>query len=166
MKHLALIAALFLASPALAAKGNSDKLPPARPLSLTDPDSPAVLDAVNALLATLETGDTAKMLTLVQPEGGVAIAGELPDGSHRFKHMSWQDYATHLAPDGHHYSESIADPAIEVDGDIAMLWAAYRVTMDGKMMHCGFDHFDLVRVDGKWKILNITWSQRTAGCPQ
>jgi len=40
----------------------------------------------------------------------------------------------------------------------------YDVTVDGKFLHCGTDHFDLVRVEGRWRILNITWNQRKEGC--
>jgi hypothetical protein len=31
--------------------------------------------------------------------------------------------------------------------------------------NCGFDHFDLVREEGAWKVINLTFSSRTAGCP-
>ncbi|MBO9712051.1 nuclear transport factor 2 family protein [Sphingomonas sp.] len=158
------LASLLFATPAFAQK-TSDKLPPANPIAYEDQDAAAVLNTVNAALATLESSDTATLRSLLQPEGGVAVAVELPDGSRRFKHLSWDEYIAKLAPDGHRYSEAISNPAVEIDGDIAMVWAAYRVTQDGKLMHCGYDHFDLVRVEGKWKILNITWSQRTQGCP-
>jgi hypothetical protein len=56
------------------------------------------------------------------------------------------------------------DTAIEVDGDIAMVWGPYTFTVNGKVHHCGVNHFDLVRDGGSWKVLNVTWSQRTTGC--
>ena len=45
-----------------------------------------------------------------------------------------------------------------------MVWSPYVFTIDGKVHHCGVDHFDLVREAGAWKVLSVTWSQRTAGC--
>ena len=45
-----------------------------------------------------------------------------------------------------------------------MVWAPYTLLKDGKPDHCGYDHFDLVREGTTWKILNVTWSQRTTGC--
>src|SRR3546814_10786446 len=36
-------------------------------------------------------------------------------------------------------------PAVEIDGDIAMVWAPYTFLLDGKPHHCGIDHFDLIR---------------------
>jgi hypothetical protein len=32
-------------------------------------------------------------------------------------------------------------------------------------MNCGFDHFDLVREAGAWKVMNLTFSSRLTGCP-
>src|SRR3546814_4268831 len=55
-------------------------------------------------------------------------------------------------------------PAVEIDGDIAMVWAPYTFLLDGKPHHCGIDHFDLIREGIQWKVLNVTWSQRTTGC--
>src|SRR3546814_6159289 len=54
-------------------------------------------------------------------------------------------------------------PAVEIDGDIAMVWAPYTFLLDGKPHHCGIDHFDLIREGIQWKVLNVTWSQRTTG---
>jgi len=31
--------------------------------------------------------------------------------------------------------------------------------------NCGFDHFDLVRENSVWKVMNLTFSSRTGGCP-
>ena len=43
------------------------------------------------------------------------------------------------------------DPAIEIDGDVAMVWAPFVVRVGGKVSNCGIDHFDLVRENGAWK---------------
>ncbi len=57
-------------------------------------------------------------------------------------------------------------PAVEIDGDIAMVWGRYVFLHDGKPHHCGIDHFDLVRTEGAWRIVNATWSSRTTGCAE
>jgi hypothetical protein len=46
-----------------------------------------------------------------------------------------------------------------------MVWAPFVVRIDGKVANCGFDHFDLVRENGTWKIMNLTFSSRTTDCP-
>ncbi|MFX8926085.1 hypothetical protein ABTN20_19705, partial [Acinetobacter baumannii] len=62
------------------------------------------------------------------------------------------------------YEERLSDPAIEIDGGIAMVWGRCTFLIDGKVHHCGYDHFDLVRDGGTWAIQNLTWSSRTTGC--
>jgi len=63
------------------------------------------------------------------------------------------------------FRNAITDPAIEVDGDIAMVWAPFVVRVGGKVSNCGFDHFDLV--SRKWRVESDEYffSSRTAGCP-
>ena len=77
---------------------------------------------------------------------------------------SWTDYAGRMKT-GNEFKERITNPAIEIDGDIAMVWAPFTIDVGGKIVACGTDHFDLVREGGAWKILNITFSSRTSGCP-
>ena len=79
--------------------------------------------------------------------------------------MSWTEFAQRVTPEAR-FQESISDPAIEIDGDAAMVWAPFVVRVAGKVSNCGVDHFDLVRENGAWKVMNLTFSSRTTGCPE
>jgi hypothetical protein len=57
------------------------------------------------------------------------------------------------------------NPAIETDGDLAMVWGDYSFFVDGKLHHCGVNHFGLVRIDGQWKVASLAWTSRTTSCP-
>jgi hypothetical protein len=104
------------------------------------------------------------ILAQAWPEGAATIVAEKPDGSRSVRHLSWADFAGGIKPGPEHYREKLLDPAIEIDGDIAMVWSRYVFTIDGKPDHCGVDHFDLIREKGAWKVLSVTWSERTTGC--
>ncbi len=54
---------------------------------------------------------------------------------------------------------------VNVDGDIAMDWVPFGVRVGGKVSNCGIDHFGLIREQGDWKVINLTFSSRTNGCP-
>ena len=129
--------------------------------NLPPPGTPeaAVMAPVNALLAAVSAKDGAAILAQVHPDGS---ATSVTDG--KVNRMSWPEMAGHFKPGGPKYEETISDPAIDIDGDIAMVWAPYIFRLDGKVHHCGVDHFDLVRDQGHWRVLNITWSSRTTGC--
>jgi hypothetical protein len=128
------------------------------------PDEAGALAAANQLLGRLTGKDPAQMAALTLPKGGATALAIGPDGKPLLRHFTWTDFFAHLPKDKPIVEEGLRDPLVRVDRDVAMVWGRYDVTVDGKFLHCGTDHFDLVRVDGRWRILNITWNQRKEGC--
>jgi hypothetical protein len=152
--------AFFLA---LAAAAPATKLPPAQALPPPAAEEQAVLAPINQLFAAFEAGDSVGVLRVVYPDGRVTAVGTLRTGT-GLRQENWTQFAARLKP-GEGFRESITDPAIEIDGDIAMVWAPFVVRVAGKVSNCGVDHFDLVRANGAWKVMNIAFSSRTTGCP-
>ena len=148
---------------ALAAQAPSDKLPPAQALPPPVGEEQTVLASVNALLRSFSAGDSGAMLRWVYPDGRVTATGTRASGR-GLRRESWTEFADRVKP-GAGFEESISDPAIEIDGDAAMVWAPFVVRIGGKVSNCGFDHFDLVRDNGAWRVMNLTFSSRTTGCP-
>jgi ketosteroid isomerase-like protein len=138
-------------------------LPPAKALPPPDNDTAAVLAPINAVFAAFEAGDAAAMLRQVYPEGRVTATGTRANST-GLRQQSWAQFAERLKP-GQGFQERISDPAIEVDGDVAMVWAPFVVRVDGKVSNCGYDLFNLVRDNGTWKIMNVTFSSRITDCP-
>ena len=145
-----------------AAQLSSAQLPPAQPLPPPNFDQADVLAPIERLFDALEAGDSVAMLRLVYPDGRVTATGNRATGS-GLRQQSWAEFAQRVKPDSR-FTETISNPAIEIDGDIAMVWAPFVVRVAGKVTNCGFDHFDLVRENGAWKIMNLTFSSRTSGC--
>jgi hypothetical protein len=73
-------------------------------------------------------------------------------------------WAASITPGAERYEQRLYDPAVEIDGNVAMVWGRYDFRVDGKIAHCGYDHVDLVRDGGRWKIANLSYSMRTTGC--
>ena len=147
----------FLA--AAAAQG----LPPAKALPPPESDAAAVLAPINSVFAAFERGDAAAMLRYVYPAGRVTGTGTRANSS-GLRQQSWTEFSQRLQP-GAGFQERISDPAIEIDGDVAMVWAPFVVRVGGKVSNCGYDLFDLVRDNCTWKIMNVTFSSRTTDCP-
>jgi hypothetical protein len=56
--------------------------------------------------------------------------------------------------------ERIEFEAIRIDGPLAMVWTPYQFYYKGKFRHCGVNSFQLVRLDGEWKIQYIIDTRR------
>jgi hypothetical protein len=154
--------AMFALLLALTAPTTSTKMPPAQALPPPSGEEQAVLNSANSLLAAFDTGNAVEILRWVYPDGRVTGTGTLPTRS-GVRSESWTQFAQRASGSG--FQETISDPAIEIDGDAAMIWAPFVVRISGKVYNCGIDHFDLVREQGTWKVMNLTFSSRVVGCP-
>jgi len=47
---------------------------------------------------------------------------------------------------------------------LAVVWTPYEFWLDGKRSHCGIDTFNLVKVDGNWRVANAMWTIEPEGC--
>ena len=150
---------------AAAPQTTSTKLPPANPLPPPSSEEGQVMAPIRAMFDGLARRDSAIILAAMHPDAGVTVASEKADGTRSVRRMTTAEFAADIKPGPERFEERLTDPAIEIDGDIAMVWSPYVFLIDGKVHHCGVDHFDLVREGGKWKVANITWSSRTTGCP-
>lgn len=139
------------------------KLPPAGPIPAPAFEEASVLAPINESFKALETGDSAALLRYVYPDGKVTAVGLTASGKSGVRSRSWTEYAANMKP-GQGFKERITNPAIEIDDDIALVWAPFTIEVGGKIVACGTDHFDMIREGGAWKIMNITFSSRTTGC--
>lgn len=60
--------------------------------------------------------------------------------------------------------ERIVFETIKVDDALAVAWTPYQFYYAGKFSHCGVDSFQLVRVNGVWKIQYLIDTRRRKGC--
>lgn len=127
-------------------------------------DEAAVMAPIDAMFAGLTARDGQAILAQVRSDGAATAAVERPDGTRSVSRRSWAEFAAGLRPGPERFEERMHDPLVRIDGDVAMVWGRYDFLVDGRMHHCGVNHFDLVRENGAWKVLNVTWSHRTEGC--
>ena len=146
------------------AAGQANPLPPGNALPPPGTEEAAVLAPVNALFAALAARDGRAIAGSIRPEGSVTVATEKDDGTRSIRHLTLAEFAAGLKPGAERFEERLIGPAIEIDGDIAMVWGRYDFLIDGKVHHCGVDHFGLVREEGAWKVASLAWSSRTRGC--
>ena len=60
--------------------------------------------------------------------------------------------------------ERIVYDVIKIDGPLAIVWAPYKFYYKGVFSHCGVDSFQLVKINGEWKIQYLIDTRRKRGC--
>ena len=128
-------------------------------------DEAAVMATVDRLFGALASKDRAALLGAVVAEGRATSAGVDAQGRPEIHSTDWTTFADRLARATEQYRERLIAPHVHVEGDIAMIWSRYEFERNGAFSHCGVDHFDLVRIEGRWRVLNLTWTRQTTGCP-
>ena len=147
------------------------QITPVQPLPRGNPSPPPiseetqVLAPVQALFDALAKRDGAAILARALPNATTVAVGQRPDGTRVVRQRSFTEFAEQLKQGNQRLEERfIGTPAVEIDGDMAMVWGDYVFLIDGKLSHCGVDHVSLVRENGQWKIAHLAWTQRTSDC--
>lgn len=61
------------------------------------------------------------------------------------------------------WEERLGTPTVLQHQGLAQVWVPYRFLLDGKTSHCGYNSFQLVLLDGVWKINHLI-DTRTKAC--
>jgi len=62
--------------------------------------------------------------------------------------------------------ERITFDMVKTDGALAIAWTPYKFYYKGEFSHCGVDSYQLVRINGEWKIQYIIDTRRKTNCIQ
>jgi hypothetical protein len=122
-----------------------------------------VLAVIDAAFAGIAAKDEAAIRAQLRPTGAATVIMEKVDGSRTVRTVDLAAWAS-VDPGPERYKEQMIAPTVAIDGAMATVWGRYTFAIDGTVRHCGYQHFDLVRDAGAWKIQNVTWSVRTVGC--
>jgi hypothetical protein len=60
--------------------------------------------------------------------------------------------------------ERIVFDVIKIDGPLAIVWTPYNFYFNGVFSHCGVNSFQLVKLNGDWKIQYLIDTRRKKGC--
>ena len=128
------------------------------------PEEDAVLAPVQAIFDGMSHRDAAAIKALAIPGATLVFLREGKPAQLTIE--AFADRISNPTPDAAKTAirESIHNPVVHVDQDLAVVWAPYDFTIDGKIDHCGIDLINLMRIEGQWRVTSITWNSRK-DCP-
>ncbi|TWF32832.1 hypothetical protein FHW36_11386 [Chitinophaga polysaccharea] len=121
--------------------------------------------AVNKLFTAMQQADSNAIKDCFAP--GAMLQSIVTDktGNTVLRNSTPADFATivgKLTP--HSADERIVFGSIQSDVTMATVWTPYRFYFNGQFSHCGVNSFQLVKLDGTWKIQYILDTRRKDQC--
>lgn len=109
------------------------------------------------LFAAMRAKDAAAIRALFTPEGQL-VAIDKPrtgEGLSKTRVFTADAFAKLISEaKGPEFIETMAQPKVEIFGDMALVFGRYTFYVGDKFSHCGTNSFHLVRTADGWKIAN------------
>jgi hypothetical protein len=123
----------------------------------------AVLGTVQRLFDALTARDQAAIQSTVLPEGRLT-SHVVRDGRAVVRTGTWEEWTQRIMSATQRLEERMFDPEVRIRGSLAAVWTEYDFHVDGTLTHCGINLVDLAKADGRWRILNVSFTVETEGC--
>lgn len=93
------------------------------------------------------------------------ISRDKPSGKIGVRNESVKDFATSISTLAVNAAdERITFNSVKIDADLASVWTPYHFYFNGKFSHCGVNSFQMVRINGLWKIQYLIDTRRKDHC--
>lgn len=128
----------------------------------------AILALLDRYLIAISTRDLAAMAAM-QMHDGMTYVARPTKGDRAATEIVGRPNSYWVNPSqatGPPLRERYWSPTVLVRGSIALAWAPYEFWEDGKTSHCGVDTFDLVKVEGQWRVANAMWTVEPDACAE
>ncbi len=124
----------------------------------------SVKAAVNLLFTGMIQSDAAKIRSSFTDSAILQSIVE-KDGKTKTRTESIEEFAQSISK----LEKGVADErirfdVIKIDGPLAIVWAPYSFYYKGQLNHCGVDSFQMLLVDGVWKIQYLVDTRRKQPC--
>lgn len=124
----------------------------------------SVKAVVNKLFAAMRSAD-ASTLQACFADSAILQTILSKDGKSVVETEAVQGFATSIGKVSKgDADERVSFDVVKVDSDLAIVWAPYQFYWKGAFSHCGVDSFQLVRINGEWKIQYLIDTKRKEDC--
>lgn len=127
-------------------------------------DSTAVVQLSTAMLAALSARDTAAVRGMLVPGAFLAAVMDPAPAQGVARIQTEAQFIATLATGTERLLERMWSPRVHLYGPLAEVHAPYDFHINGNFSHCGTDVFTLMRHQGAWKIVSITYTMQRSGC--
>jgi hypothetical protein len=125
----------------------------------------SVKNVVNQLFTGMKNGDASMIRGSFSDSAILQTIANTREGKVVIRNQPMVGFAESVAklPKGA-ADERIKFETVKVDGAMAIAWTPYQFYYNGTFSHCGVNMFQLVRLDGQWKINFLIDTRRKENC--
>ncbi|MDO1500883.1 nuclear transport factor 2 family protein [Winogradskyella maritima] len=126
----------------------------------------AVKNTIDTFFEAFHKQDTVALKSMVTKEVILQSIGKGREGDVRLNTSEFHQFITSIAsiPKDKGFKEKLLGYEIKIDGDMANAWTPYEFWFDGNFSHCGVNSFQLIKLNGDWKIFYLVDTRRREGC--
>ena len=120
---------------------------------------------VNQLFTAMKNADAAMLKDAFADSAVLQTIRRKPDGTFFVQNEQVSGFVAQIGmAKKDSLDERITFETVKVDGPLAIVWTPYKFFYAGKLSHCGVNSFQLVRINGRWKIQFLIDTRRRQGC--
>lgn len=123
----------------------------------------AVKTVIGQLFEGMRKGDSTMVKDVFAPGAVLQTIATLPGQTPQVRTEALQRFLEVVGkPHTDVWDEQITYGHITIDGPLASVWTPYRFYLGQQFSHCGVNSFQLVLLEGKWKIVYLVDTRRKA----
>ena len=128
-------------------------------------DESAVKAVINNLFEGMRKTDTALLRSAFTSQPILQTVARNREGKISIRSENLDSFVVSVSrPRKEILDERISFETIKIDGPLAIVWTPYNFFYNGSFSHCGVNSFQLVRINGKWRIQYLIDTRRRHGC--
>jgi hypothetical protein len=125
----------------------------------------AVDSIVSSVFDAMRKGDSATLRRAFHPRALLTMAGATREGTPQTTIDSIGTFVKAVgAPRTEIWDQRLYEPVIQVDGNLAVVWAPYSFYLGPLLQHCGTDAIQLAKGADGWRIISLVDTRRRTGC--
>ncbi len=130
----------------------------------SDADRQAILAAVETIWTAMRTHDSTLLKTVMPADAQFVSVAKNREGKTVVMRSAAQEFISAVGKPGEPWNETMVDPEVRIDGEMATVWTYYEFRLGSRFSHCGYDLITLARLDGQWKAVALADTRQRQGC--
>lgn len=121
--------------------------------------------AIGSLFTAMKNSDSQAILNCFADSAILQTIARDKNGNYIVKNENLADFAKVIAyMPKNAADERISFDMVKVDGPLAAAWTPYKFYLSGQFSHCGVNSFQMVKMNGQWKIQYLVDTRRKQPC--